>query len=363
MTTRSTPGRPSERYSQAARVLRLYDHLHKNGHLQPTRVAEAHNVSRRTIERDIALLSEVLDTGLVRDVDSEEFVTYRLVRPSRRWATTRWQALAVAVGARMTGFLRGRHFATEVEPLLDQLRSSLRSEHRMEVNTLLGKIHVIQTGQKRYDHSPRHQATLAQMLDGLLTDQPVRLRYLSPRRQTDGEGPRALTVHPLCAVLHRGGLYFVVDVIEPREPRLASRLLLAADRISGATLDTRARRLQPPADFDAEAFFASAFAIWGGEQLQTVRLRIQASYAPYVRERTWHHSQSLTEQPGGDLILELQVGHLMEVQEWVLGMGEFVQVLAPEALRTEVLRRLRAAVAVHARVLDGDHTGPTRAAT
>ncbi len=124
-----------------------------------------------------------------------------------------------------------------------------------------------------------------------------------------------------------------------------ARILLSLDRIQHAVLSTDQATFRPPADFDAKTHFKNAFAIWGGSNLFDVRLRIDASYASYVMERTWHHSQHMRPDEQGRLLVDLQVGQLKEVEEWVLSMGEFVQVLEPPALRTAVMRRLRTALA------------------
>ena len=45
----------------------------------------------------------------------------------------------------------------------------------------------------------------------------------------------------------------------------------------------------------------------------------------------------------GRLVLELQLGELREIEEWILGMGEKVEVLEPSALRARVRDRHRMA--------------------
>jgi len=276
----------------------------------------------------MVVLEEVLRHRLRSQREPDGTVTYSLNRDSRRWSATRWQVLAVAVGARMTGFLKGRRFLTEVSPLLSELMRSLRPSQRLELEALARKIHVVGAGQKRYDRNEEHQEKLAQLLDGLLLEQPVALSYHSHSAQQRGQPASEMEVHPLCLVLHRGALYFVVRV-----PAWEGALrLLALDRILDARLEMDAPRFQVPTDFEPQRHFASAFGIWTGTERHKVSIRIEAEYAPYVAERSWHPSQRMTFDEQGRLLLEMTLGDLHEVEEWLLGMGQKAEILEPGGL-------------------------------
>jgi len=342
--------RPRGRYTQPRRLLQLYDRLHHGQRIHPTRLAEEQGVSRRTLERDLVVLGDVLGLRLERTMGPDGMVVYHLDRAST-WPTTRWQVLAVAFGARMTGFLRGKRFANEVSPLLSALLHSVRDRQRLEVEGLGRKIHVVDTGHKRYDLDEAKQDRLAAMMDGLLLEQPVSLRYQSPGARAAGRPPRTLTTHPFSMVLHRGGVYFVVRVPE----RGDAPILLALDRIIEAEVEIDCPSFTLPEDFDPGAFFASAFGIWTGDEAHQVRLRIDADYAPYVAERSWHPSQETTWDDQGRLLLTLRLGELREVEEWLMGMGEKVDVLGPQALRVRVRERHLAA----AKKLADPNTGAT----
>lgn len=287
----------------------------------------------------MGVLDEVLEHRLRFTREPDGTVVYHLDRATRTWPVERWQLLAVAIGVRMTGFLRGRRFANEVSPLLSELMHSVRASHRLEVDALGRKIHVVDTGRKRYDRDEAKQEHLVALMDGLLLEQPVTLSYLSHRSKTEGQEPRALTVNPLCMVLHRGAMYFVVLVPTVGE----GSILLALDRIQEARVEMDAPPFLVPRDFDPQRYFESAFGIWTGGESQRVILRIDADYAPYVAERSWHSSQEMRWDDQGRLILELQLGELREIEEWILGMGEKVEVLEPSALRGRVRDRHRMA--------------------
>lgn len=79
-----------------------------------------------------------------------------------------------------------------------------------------------------------------------------------------------------------------------------------------------------------------------GEPVEVV-LRFDAYQARWIRERTWHPSQSLEEQPDGGLVLRLRVSGEGDLLRWVLQYGRHVEVLQPTSLRERVSLELRAA--------------------
>ena len=98
---------------------------------------------------------------------------------------------------------------------------------------------------------------------------------------------------------------------------------------------------------DPEEFFAGAFGIFTGEESYQVEIRIDDNYAPYVTERFGHESQKLVPEDEGGLVLRMELGRLEEVTDWILGMGEHVEVLAPEELRERVQERLEGALSIY----------------
>jgi predicted DNA-binding transcriptional regulator YafY len=343
-SSESSPGRPKKTYSQAHRILVLYDMLQDGAHLRAKHTAETFGVSRRTLERDINILREVLTLERIEGPE----VAYRLVGKRRTWKLTSWQVLSVAVGAKTTNFLAGRRFAPELEPLLDQLRGALNPGQRHRVHGLEQKIHAVRLGDKDYRDRPDLQEVLVEVTDGLLYEKPVDASYLSHRRAADGKDPRDLRVHPLSLVLHRGGVYFICDVAGGDWRGDDRRILLALDRIQHAECQRSDASFDYPNGFAPDAFLAEAFGIATIRELEHIELHIDDTYAPYVLERHWHTSQSFEHQPDGSVIMSLDVCGYWELVDWILGMGEHVEVLEPKALRKVVRERLAKALSQYA---------------
>jgi predicted DNA-binding transcriptional regulator YafY len=338
--------RPEGKYTQGERLLRLY-HVLQRGPLRTAEAATQLGVSIRTIERDRSALQSALELRLESALDTDGRTTWRLpvARDGvRRRRVEELQVLAVALGLRLTGFLTGRDFAEEIQPLLAALHGSLDHGASRRLRGIERKIHVVMTGQKDYRRHPAAQARVHSVVGALLRDRELDVRY---RSHLGTRGERHLRVQPLALVLHRGGLYLVVDRVGDAHSDLPRRILLALDRMHDVTVHDDAH-FEPPRDLDAAEFFRTAFGVLTGEA-ERISIRIDAVYAPFVRERFWHATQVVEALPGGGLEVTLDAVPRGEVEEWVLSMAGHAEVLAPADLREAVRARLERALALHAR--------------
>jgi len=76
----------------------LYDMLHRGHSVRAEREAATFGAVKRTIERDIECLREVLGFQLERTDQPGVGVVYKLPHERGRWEVTLWQVLAVVVG-------------------------------------------------------------------------------------------------------------------------------------------------------------------------------------------------------------------------------------------------------------------------
>jgi predicted DNA-binding transcriptional regulator YafY len=298
-------------------------------------------VNKRTLLRDITVLREILQGGL--EPIPGPPLGWRLPEPKRHLRTNMQAVLGLVVGMKLMRFLSGRSLSAQLQPLISELRHSLPELQHLELRDLERRVHVVESGQKQYVDSPRALEVLGKMLDAVLLQQPVDLRYLSPRRKRARASPSVLMVQVLCVTIHRGAVYFVVDALSAAGPQPPRRILLGLDRITEVHARPKARQLSYPRDFDPQSFFASAFGVWTGDGKHHISLLGDSSYADAVRERTWHASQRLEELSDGSIRLSLQLGELAEVCDWILGMGEHVRVESPPELVERVKTRLGAA--------------------
>jgi predicted DNA-binding transcriptional regulator YafY len=102
---------------------------------------------------------------------------------------------------------------------------------------------------------------------------------------------------------------------------------------------------------EIEAWLDSAFQLEHGAVERKVSIRFRGTSARYVRERTWHRTQELTEESDGGCVLSFTTQSLDEVKRWVLTYGSDAEVLQPKELREMVRHEVEATVALYANSL------------
>jgi len=93
--------------------------------------------------------------------------------------------------------------------------------------------------------------------------------------------------------------------------------------------------------FDLHEHLGRAWSMIPEGKLYSIKLRFLPKVAHNVAEVQWHNTQQATWNGDGSVILEFRVDGLGEISWWILGYGDQVQVLAPEALRKRVIDAAR----------------------
>lgn len=96
------------------------------------------------------------------------------------------------------------------------------------------------------------------------------------------------------------------------------------------------RTFTRPQKFSLEKRLRDSFGVVSGRGEHDVVIRFNEMVADYIREKRWHPSQQLNEQPDGGLELRLKLSSLVEVQRWILSWGGNATVLAPAELAESV---------------------------
>lgn len=74
----------------------------------------------------------------------------------------------------------------------------------------------------------------------------------------------------------------------------------------------------------------NAFIAFLGEKARKVVVKFTGDAVPYIRERKWHESQTLTEEPDGSLLMTVKISEPMEVVRWARQFGDNAQILEIE---------------------------------
>lgn len=321
----------SRSLGRAARLLQIENLLfrHANG-LRVTEIAAVCDVSRRTIYRDLDLLS---DSGVPIWEDEGQ---YGIIR-DQYIATVRLrfnEAVALYIAAR----LLARH-ADEHNP---HIVSALNKLATAFPDPLVGYINRTAEAIKGRPVNATFVSVLEVIALCWAENHKARIWYRSPRSGTLRE--RTLSPYTL-EPSGNGGLY-VIGFDDWAQAMRTFKL----DRLE------RAERLPDvytiPDSFDPATHLADAWGIMSGETPLEIVLRFSPRVATFIRERVWHPSQQLTEQPTGAVLLKVRVSDFREMRPWIRSWGAEVEVLSPDELRQELAEEAQQLVYLYHKEID-----------
>ncbi len=295
------------------RLLAIVLELQARGKRRAEDLAEAFEVSKRTIYRDMQALCEA---GV--PVVSEPGSGYSLVDgyflPPLRF--TLEEAMLLLLGSDVMGHSFDAEYQAAAHNAGRKISGALPEDLRPQVESLRERIQFFQSGRGAgAEHLPIIRRAIVKQ-------QTLRFHY---HARSGGAGGHSLDrdADPYGLAFVSGHWYMVAHCHlrgDIRNFRL--------DRIERPSL--LPRLFARPADFEVAQVSRS-------ERDVVVRVLFDANVARWVREDRLFYIESAQETDSG-LLVTLRVRHESDVLQWLLGWGARVRVLAPESLA----QRLRA---------------------
>jgi len=194
----------------------------------------------------------------------------------------------------------------------------------------LDKLRILVSASGRFTKDYRDkEAVIEALIDAMLRQQTCLIEYHS----FGDDRVKHFKIDPLRFIERDGGLYIFANATSFGEIRV-----LAVERI--LKLTPTEETFTVPEDFDPDILLETAFNLTYDDPV-TVKVRFSADQARYVKERRWAANQTVTDQPDGSIILELQTSGRWDVKRWVLSYGADAEVLEPEDLRQEIAADLK----------------------
>ncbi len=304
---------------QHSRLLFIDRKIKEGRHPNCSSLSDKYEVSRKTIQRDLEYMRYQLDAPI------------EYVAKHRGYIYTEEQFQLPAINIKESD-LFGVYLA---EKLLVQYEStpiynSLCSIFEKIEQSLPNKTTTDPTAdQAKFTVFPPFSTTIdpavwKTVIDCLRSSQQIKIQYKAP-----GNEPATRTIDPYHGVRFEGDWYVVGFCYLRDEIRTFS-----VSRIVSAQKTDK--EFQIPMSFDFQKLSGSHFGVHWGDGETKVKIRFNQCVADYVKERTWHPSQKLTECSNGDVILSLTVNHLLELKRWVLSWGADAQVLKPDSFAQEI---------------------------
>jgi len=322
--------------NKAQKLVKMLELMSRMGGVRATELVDRFDLDARSLRRYMADLRE-LDLPIRDDGRADD----RVIRIDPKWRRTGVrlslsEVLSLHFGRKLFNFLEGTQFAEDLDGAIERLQPAISRTHSDLARQLDTKFLAVPEPSKDY-------RTASDVIDDLVTallyNNPVEARY---RKATGVESQYAL--NPYTLATFRQGLYlFAYDVDAAQVKTFAVERFIDLVRL-------RRESFEMPNGWRPDAHINNAFGIISGTAIETI-LAFAPGVAGYVRERTWHPTQTYRTLPDGRLELRIQVAQTIELVTWVLGFGPDVEVLGPPELRIRVSEALtKAAKAYEARI-------------
>ena len=186
------------------------------------------------------------------------------------------------------------------------------------------------------EYVPSGQEYLQPIIDAMKEDRVLNITYHSYWKDEENN----FDVQPYCVKLFRQRWYMVARSTDPyyyeKGPRIYS-----LDRIK--YLHATDETFEMPKDWTAEDFFAGCFGIISDQRIepQTVKLKVSAGQANYIRDLMLHESQEEIAKNEEYSIFKYYLRPTFDFIQEILWNGEDMEVLEPLWLRKEIAGKIK----------------------
>jgi len=314
-------GRKPKRYSQVARISVMLRRL--LGGATVGELADGSQVTKRQVHRD---LQQLEDSG------------YPLEQEDGRWrlpsgfkgleiTVSPYELMSLHLAQSHLAYLKGTPFVDDLDAVIKKVEAGLPDKVRNHLERIVTAFAPLQRPIRGY-------AAQRQVVDSLRRALLRQRRVVLHGYRKPGERPQDYRVDPYQLVLYQHGLYLV-----GHSHRASAVRIFALERIKAITVTEEMFDL--PKVPLAERF-DRAFGLIQEPPLD-VKIWIASEWAYFVKERSWHPTQTLQTQKDGSVILTMQCGGLDELTAWILSFGSGAKVLGPQSLIDQVSSQLTAA--------------------
>lgn len=311
---------------QLERLLDIDHFLRGNERHTSVSLAQQLEVTDRTIRNDLDFMRDRFHAPLEYSRSDGWYYTdtnWRL--PSI--TLSKGELFALTLGARMLSAYAGFAYEAELRSSIQRLSERLPDNTWVDLQQLADEKIIFRSGAEMLNLNP---LIWQQLIDACRTQSQIWMRYYVASRNQDSER----VIDPYLLYLYRATNPYLIGYCHQRSDYRWFRV----DRIKEIKLLEESFSKRP--DFDPKQYLKKIFQYEVGGEPVYVKIKFFSSTAPFIRERRWHPSQSITELDDGSLILNLLTSGLNDLKRWILGYGRGALVLEPpelvELVKTEI---------------------------
>ncbi len=300
---------------QYARLVFIDRKIREGKYPNSTTLAREYEVSPRSIARDIAYLKDMLGAPVEYDPARKGYFysedDYRL--PDIQIRESDFFALMIA--DRALSMYENTPMYNKLRQIFGRLLSLLPDTITVNSAWINEKYSFL--GESIPDIDSSVWENLNNALRAQIT---LRIVHRSPGKQESSR-----LVDPYHMASYRGEWYLVGRCHTRKDV-----LKFAVSRIKAA--ECTDKPFDIPHGFDFSTYLGPSFGIMTETEEYDIAIRFNAATAPYIRERSWHRDQTITEEDNGEITLSFKTNSLIEVKRWVLSWGDGAKVTKPVSL-------------------------------
>jgi proteasome accessory factor B len=302
------------------RMMRLHNELCGGKYPNCRKLADALEVSQKTIQRDIDFMRDRLGLPIAYDQPHLGFVYTEPVTNFPSIEVSESEVVALFVAQKALEQYRNTPFEKPLKAAFKKLTDGLRETVTFRfdeiessvsfkgIGTSVAEIDLFETVSKAVLHS--HELAF-------------------DYKKIDGGRYEARKVQPYHLGCVENQWYLFAHDLVRRQLRTFALPRMRKVRDTGVGF----RR---PGDFSISKHLGGSFGVFTGTGQHRVRVRFSGPAARLVQERLWHSSQKIKTLSGEEIEITMEVDGLQEVERWVLSWGEHARVLEPPALVTKM---------------------------
>jgi predicted DNA-binding transcriptional regulator YafY len=277
-------------------------------------LADEFHVDRRSIQRDLALLSQ---TGFDFSADGPKQGRKKVLKfigeqpLSVPYGFTEDELSSLYLTQEIYSILKGSHFEKAAESAIRKIEPFFNEE---KIEKLRSAVRV-KTGPVR-DYSA-HRENIKLLLDSIVDRDCVKIAYDS---RSSGKFD-TFVLQPYTLIFYANTLY----VTGFSEKHQAYRIF-AAERVG--RVERAGRKFEMPEDLDDIINLEKYFGIYSGEA-ETVVIRVLPSHRKWMKDKILHPTQKRTFPSDGSMLITLKAAGKEDLFRWLLSQADAVELLEP----------------------------------
>lgn len=290
-------------------------------------LAEQFNVSKTTIQRDLATLEQ--EFALVEEQINKQKKVYRIDQTIRALETITFgpcELLALHAAESAMRGLTPTPLHEDLRRVVHKIRGFLSPRHNGGLDDIA---RVFQAHSRGFVDYNDQREIIDELGDAIARRRGCRVRYHARWKGTTREHQ----IKPLKLVSHRSALYLFAQVAGRDEITT-----FAVHRIED--LESTGETFSPPR-VDVAAHATRAFGIFISDDEEDVEILFDPQIAWRIEERIYHPDETKERLDDGRLRYCVRTSAQWEIIPWVQGFGPLAELVAPESWRQTLIESAR----------------------